>query len=72
MPSEQGYRGSYVLTCLSKVREAFVILDDPLVYVVGDGACAATIPAMLDLAFELRELLLQLEARIFELLVPHP
>ena len=52
------------------MREASVVLDDPPVYVKGDGTWAATNPTMLDLTFELHALLLQLEARIFELLMP--
>ena len=54
------------------MREASVILDYLPVYVVGDGTCAATIPATLDLTFELIVLLLQLEACIFEFLMSCP
>ena len=55
-PSEQGRHSSYVLACLGEVREASVILADPLVYVMGDGARTATV----FVALELHTLLLQL------------
>ena len=57
-PSEQGRRGSYVLAFPDEVREASVVLDDPPVYVTGDGVRTPTIFAALDLAFELRAHLL--------------
>ena len=39
------------------MREASVVLDDPPVYIMGDGAGTATIPAVINLMFELRVLL---------------
>ena len=72
VPLEQGCHGSYVLACPSEVRDASVVLDDPPVYVAGDGACTATVSAAFDLTLELRTLLLQLESRILDLLVLCP
>ena len=48
--------------------EGFVILDDPLVHVVGHGMCTPTVFVVL----ELRAFLLEQESCFFELLVPHP
>jgi hypothetical protein len=55
---EQGCGGSNVLARLSEVRETVVILDDPLVHVAGDGARTPSFLTALDLALELRALLL--------------
>ena len=57
-PSEKGHHSSYVLACLDEVREASVILDDPPVYVVGDGVRTTTVSAVFDLVLELHTLLL--------------
>ena len=50
--------------------EGVVVLDDPLVHVVGHGACMPPISMALDLSFELRVFLLELELCFLELLVP--
>ena len=54
------YLCSYKLdgSATGEVREPSVILDEPLVYFKGNGTCTATIPATLDLTFELCVLLL--------------
>jgi len=57
-PSEQGRCGSYVLAYLGKVWEASVVLDDPSVYVMGDGARTASVFAVFDLMLEFHMLLL--------------
>ena len=57
-PSEQGHHDSYVLAYPGEVREASIVLDDPLVYVAGDGACTATVYTVFDLTLELHTLLL--------------
>ena len=57
-PSEQGRHGSYVLACPGEVWEASVVLDDPPIYVAGDGACTTTVFTMFDLTLELHTLLL--------------
>ena len=54
------------------MREASIILDDPLVYIIGDGACKATVSMVFDLALELHMLLLQLQSCILDLLVSCP
>ena len=46
---EQGRCGGDVLACLSKVRKGFIIGDDPLVYVMGHGACAPIVSVAFDL-----------------------
>ena len=46
---KQGCCGSDVLACPGEVRVGFVVGEDPLVHIMGHGACASTIPAMLDL-----------------------
>ena len=51
---------------------ASIILDDPPVYIAGDGACMATISVAFDLALVLHTLQLQLESRILDLLMPCP
>ena len=57
-PSEQGRHGSYVLACPGEVGEASVILDDPPVYVMGDGACTTTVSAAFNLTLKHHTLLL--------------
>jgi len=69
IPPEQGHRSSDVLACPGKVWECFIILDDPLVHVVGQGACTPTVSVVLHLSLELRSFLLELESCFFELLV---
>ena len=51
---EQGRCGGDVLACPSEVRKGFIISDDPLVHVVGDGACVPTISAAFDLLIDQR------------------
>ena len=68
-PSEQGRRSSDVLACPSEVWDGFIVLDDPLVYVTGHGACTPTVSVALDLSIELRVFLLELESCFLELLV---
>ena len=69
-PPEQGRHSSDVLACPGEVWEGFVVLDDPPVHVGGHGACTPTVSVALDLSFELRTFLLELESCFFELLVP--
>ena len=71
-PLEQGHYGSYVLACPSEVWEASVVPDDPLDYVMGDGVRTATVSTALNLVLEPHTLLLQLQSRILNLLVPCP
>ena len=68
-PTEQGHRNSDVLAYPGKMWECFILLDDPLVYVVGHGACTPTVSMALDLSIELHMFLLELESRFLELLV---
>jgi hypothetical protein len=51
--SEQGHDDNYVLASPGKVREITAILDDPLVYVAGDGTRTPTISVALNLVLEL-------------------
>jgi hypothetical protein len=55
-PSEQGRCGGYVLAHPGEVWEVLVLLDDPLVYVVGDGMCTPTISTTFNLVLELHVL----------------
>ena len=71
-PLEQGCRGSDILAYPGEVWEGFVVLDDPLVHVVGHGTRTSTVSMALDLLLELRAFLLELESCFFELLVPRP
>ena len=66
-PPEQGRRSSDVLARLGEVWEGFIILDDPLVHVVGHDARTPTISMALDLSLELRTFLLELESCFLEL-----
>ena len=66
---EQGHHSSDVLAHLGEVWEGFIILDDPLVHVMGHGLCAPTVSMVLDLMIELQAFLLELESRFLELLV---
>ena len=66
---EQGCHSSDVLAHLGEVWEGFIILDDPLVHVMGHGACAPTVSMALDLSIELRTFLLELESCFLKLLV---
>ena len=66
---EQGHRGSDVQARSDKMREGFIVGDDPSVHVVGHGACAPTISMALDLSLEFRVFLLELESRFLKLLV---
>ena len=67
---EQGRHSSDVLACLGEVWEGFIVLDDPLVHVIGHGTCTATVFVVLDLSLELHAFLLKLESRFLKLLVP--
>ena len=67
---EQGHRGSDVQARSDKMREGFIVGDDPSVHVVGHGAHAPTISVALDLSLELHAFLLELESCLLELLVP--
>ena len=71
-PLEQCRRGSDVLACPGEVWEGFVVLDDPLVHVMGHNVRTPTVSMALDLSLELRSFLLELESCFFELLVPRP
>ena len=68
-PSEQGHHSSDILTCPGEVWECFIVLNDPLVHVMGHGTCTPTVSMMLDLSIKLRAFLLELESRFLELLV---
>ena len=56
--SDHSHHGGYVLTSVSEVWEAIVVLDDPPVYVMGHGTCMPTVHVVSDLSLELRLLLL--------------
>ena len=68
-PLEQGHHSSVVLAHLGEVWEGFIILNDPLVHIVGHGTCAPTISVALDLVIDLLAFLLELESCFLELLV---
>jgi hypothetical protein len=72
VPSEQGHGSKNVLACPDKTRETVIILDDPLVHVMGHGARTLTFSMACDLTLELYALLLHLEARVLALLLPCP
>ena len=59
---EQAHRSGDVLAYPGEAREGFIIYDDPLVHVVGHGACALTVSMALDLLIELHTFLLKLES----------
>jgi hypothetical protein len=46
------------LACSGEVREILVVLDDPPVHIMGDGARMPTVFAAFNLTIELRALLL--------------
>jgi hypothetical protein len=54
---------------MGEVWEGFIILDDPLVHVIGHGARMPTISVAFDLLLELCAFLLELESCFLELLV---
>ena len=64
---EQGRCGGDVLACPSEVRKGFIVGDDPLIYIMGHGACAPTVSVALDLPIELCVFLLELELLLIEL-----
>ena len=45
---KQGRCGGDVLACPGEVREGSIVGEDPLVYVMGGGACVPTVSATLD------------------------
>ena len=49
-----------------------MILDDPLVYIMGHDMRMPTISVVVDFSLKLRTFLLELESCFFELLVPRP
>jgi hypothetical protein len=51
--SKQGRDGGYVLAHPGEVREITTVLDDPPVYIAGDGVRTPTVSAALDLALKL-------------------
>ena len=55
-----------------KMWEASIVLDDPLVHVIGHGACTPAVSTALDLALEIHALLLKLESRLLKVLVALP
>ena len=71
-PSEQGHHSSDVLALPGEVWEGFIVLDDPLVHVVGHSVSTPAVSVALDLSLELRAFLLELESCFFELLAPRP
>ena len=54
---------------LGEVWEGFIVLDDPLVHVVGHDACPPAISMALDLSLEFLAFLLELESCFLELMV---
>ena len=66
-PSKKGRHSNDVLACPGEVREGFIILDDPLVYRMGHGACAPTVSMALDVSIELHACLLELESCFLKL-----
>lgn len=48
-PPEQGCHGSDVLACPGEVWEGFIVLDDPLVHVMGHSAHTPTVSMALEL-----------------------
>jgi hypothetical protein len=46
--------GGYVLTCAGEVQEYVIVLDDPLVHVVGPIARGPAVSVTIDLALKLR------------------
>ena len=66
-PLEEGCHSIDVLARPGEVWEGFIILDDPLVHVMGHGARAPTIFVALNLSHKLREFLPKLELRFLEL-----
>ena len=69
-PLEQGCCRRYVLARVGEMREAPVILYDPLVHLAGPGACASAVYSSCDRLLELYMFLLKLEPHLLELLVP--
>ena len=69
-PPKQGHHSSDVLACPGEVWEGFIILDDPLVHIMGHGVRTSTVSMALNLSFELRTFLLELESCFLKLLVP--
>jgi len=68
-PWSRAVGSSDVVAHLGEARKGFIVGDDPLVYIMGQGACAPTVSMALDLLIELRALLLELESHFLELLV---
>ena len=52
------------------MREGFVVLDDPLVHVVGHGARTPAVSVALNFSLKLRAFLLELVPCFLDLLVP--
>ena len=50
---KQGRRSGDVLACPSKVREGPIIGEDPLVYIIGHGACVPTVSMTVDFLIDL-------------------
>ena len=50
---KQGRHSGDVLASLSKVREGPIIGEDPLVHIIGRGACVPTVSATLDFLIDL-------------------
>ena len=69
-PPEQSRGPNDVLARSGEVWEGFIVLDDPLVHVMGHGARMPTVSMALDLSLELRAFLLELEPCFLDLLVP--
>jgi len=66
---EQGRHSGDVLACPGETRKGFIISDDPLVHVMGHGACAPTVSVVLDFSIELYAFLLELEPCFLYLLM---
>ena len=66
-PTEQGHRNSDVLAHPGEVQEGFIICDDPLAHVMGQGTRVPTVSMALDLLIELHAFLLKLESCFLKL-----
>ena len=55
---------------MGEVGEGLIVLDDPSVHIADHGERAPTVSMALDLPIELHALLLELDSRFLELLVP--
>ena len=66
---EQGHHSGDVLACSGEARKGIIICDDPMVHVMGHGACAPTVSVALYLLVKLHIFLLELESCFLDLSV---